>query len=344
MKKFSEAEKQLLIAVGWLKSRYGAMSGFDGKSHANALNLRKFGEIWFGKYLVDWTNAFESLTGGEYLLKTGKNFALTEKGNLARQATETENPLWLYEYNNFFAAAEKSKAHALFCEKVYGRNLCQHGLADVFQLNKLLEVLKLKMNERVLDLGCGNGFITEYLQKESGAYFQGVDISEEAIRQAQARATTKRLAFSVGNMNHLNFKPHIFDCVVAIDTLYYVDDLEETLKQMLAIIKPEGRMGIFFTQWIDDAADIEKLHHENTDLAVLLGKYDLKFSTLNLTENEAKHWRRKVSVLEELEPQFEAEDNLELYNYRYAEAARYADWDSEKRSRYLYHISLSEQK
>lgn len=344
MRKFSEAEKQILIAVGWLKSRYGAMAGFDTASAANVGNLRTFGKIWFGKYLVEWWEAFESLTSEDYLSKKGRAFVLTEKGNTARKALETENPLWLYEYNNFYVEAAKSKAHALFCEKVYGRNLCQHGLADVFQLNKLLEVLKLKMNERVLDLGCGNGFITEYLQKETGAYFQGVDISEEAIRQAQKMATTKRLAFSVGNMNNLNFKPHVFDCVVAIDTLYYVDDLEETLKQMMAILKPEGRMGIFFTQWINSIEESEKLLPENTDLAALLGKYNLKFSTLNLTENETKQWRKKVSVLEELEPQFEAEDNLDLYNYRYREAARYADWDAEKRSRYLYHISSTEQK
>lgn len=344
MRKFSEAEKQILIAVGWLKSRYGAMAGFDGASAANVANLRKFGKIWFGKYLVEWWEAFESLTNEDYLSKKGKTFVLTEKGNQARKAMETENPLWRYEYNNFYVESAKSKAHALFCEKVYGRNLCQHGLADVFQLNKLLEVLKLKMNERVLDLGCGNGFITEYLQKETGAYFQGVDISEEAIAQAQKMATTKRLAFSVGNMNNLNFKPHVFDCVVSIDTLYYVDDLEETFKQMMAVLKPEGRMGIFFTQWISNIEESEKLLPENTDLAALLGKYNLKFSTLNLTENETKQWRKKVSVLEELEPQFEAEDKLDLYNYRYSEAARYADWDAEKRSRFLYHISPSEQK
>jgi len=341
MKKFSEAEKQILIAVGWLKSRYGAMSGFDAKSAADVGNLREFGKVWFGKYLVDWSAALESLTRNDFLSKTGKNFALTEKGNLARTAFEKENPLWLYEYNNFYEAAAESKAHAVFCEKVYGRNLCQHGLADVFQLNKLLEVLKLNMNERVLDLGCGNGFITEYLQKETGAFFQGVDISEEAIRQAQARTQTKRLAFSVGNMNCLSFKPGVFDSVVSIDTLYYVDNLEETLKQIIHVLKPDGRMGIFFTQWIDDASESEKLLPENTDLATLLGKYDLKFSTLNLSENETKQWRKKVSVLEELQPQFEAEDNLDLYNYRYSEAARYAVWDSEKRSRYLYHISLS---
>lgn len=340
MRKFSEAEKQLLIAVGWLKSRYGRMSGFDAESRANIENLREFGDVWFGKYLVDWSEALKKMTREDYLSKSDDAFRLTEKGNLARKAIEKENPLWLYEYNNFFGEAVKSGAHALFCEKVYGRNLCQHGLADMFQLNKLLEVLKLNPNDRVLDLGCGNGFITEYLQNETGAFFHGVDISEEAIRQAENRKKDKRLTFSVGNMNCLRFNTRSFDCVVSIDTLYYADELEAALKQILAVLKLDGQAGIFFTEWINSPEEKENLLSENTALASLLKKYDVKFSTLDLTENEAGHWRKKVAVLEELKPQFEKEENLNLYNYRYSEAVRYANWDLEKRSRYLYHISL----
>jgi len=341
MRNFSEAEKQLLIAVGWLKSRYGLMSGFDAGSPLSAENLRKFGEIWLNKYLVDWSEAFESLAAEDYLSKTGDVFALTEKGNQARKSVEADNPLWLYEYNNFFHEAIKSEAHALFCEKVYGANLCQHGLADVFQLNKLLEALQLKPDVRVLDLGCGNGLITEYLQNRTGARFYGVDISAEAIGQAQNRTKNNRLAFGVGNMNRLQFEPQTFDCAISIDTLYYVNSLEETLKQIMATLKPGGQAGIFFTQWINAAEDKENLLPENTDLAISLKKYDLKFSTLDLTKNEAAHWRKKVAVLEELKPEFEREGNLKLYNYRYTEAARYAAWDLAKRSRYLYHITLS---
>ena len=343
MRKFTEAEKQLLIAIGWLANRYGFMAGIKANSKSTAENLREFGKIWFGKYLVNWSEAYQSLVTENYLSKTDGIFALTEKGKLARKVIEADNPLWLYEYNNFFSKAVKSSAHALFCEKVYGKNLCQHGLADVFQLNKLLEVLKLNANHSVLDLGCGNGFITEHLQNQTGAFFQGIDISEEAIKQARKRTAekNKRLAFRVGNMNRLNFEPTTFDCIISIDTLYYVDDLEETLKQTIPILKPFGQMGIFYTQWINRLEDKENLLPENTALAILLKKHGLKFSALDLTENEAEHWRKKVGILEELKPQFEKEGNLDLYNYRFSEAVRYANWDLGKRSRYLYHIQLT---
>jgi ubiquinone/menaquinone biosynthesis C-methylase UbiE len=344
MRNFSEAEKQLLIAAGWLQSRYGLMSGFDAGTISDAENLRKFGEIWFGKYLVDWSEKeFENLIDEGYLSAASDGvFSLTEKGNSARKAVERTNPLLLYEYDNFFSAAIESQAHAVFCEKVYGKNLCQHGLADIFQLNKMLEALRLQPDERVLDLGCGNGFITEFLQKKTGAFFQGIDISAEAVTQALGRTQANpQLSFSVGNMNCLDIELQSFDCAVSIDTLYYVENPEATLKQIISLLKPQGKIALFFTQWINSLEEKENLLPANTNLAKLLKKYGLKFQAFDLTENEAEHWRNKVAVLKELKPDFEREGNLSLYNYRYSEAARYASWDLEKRSRYLYYIKLS---
>lgn len=343
MNAFSEAEKQLLIAAGWFRSRYGLMAGMGSQSRPTRQSLRDFAAVWMGKYLVGWAGAFESLIGRGLLRESDGQCSLTEEGEAARKALEETTPLWLYEYNNFFSAAEKSRAHALFCERVYGLNLCQHGLADVSQLEKLLEVLDLRETARVLDLGCGSGLITEYMQQRSGAFFEGVDISEVAIKRARERAEAamnNRLAFSIGNMNRLEFEPQTFDAVVSIDTLYYVSDLEQTLRQMICLLKPSGQLGLFYTQWINDAEERVKLLPEETQLATLLKKHDLSFTTQDLTEREAAHWRKKVEALEQLRPEFEREGNQALYDYRYSEAVRYADWDSSKRSRYLYHVRL----
>ena len=341
-RELTEAEKQLLVAAGWLRSRYGAMAGMDAGSKLSRANLEAFGRAWIGKYLSDWTDAYRSLVADGYLSENAGEFALTGQGSAARKTLEVDNPLWLYEYDNFFSRAEESNAHALFCEQVYGKNLCQHGLADISQLDKLLETLQLSASDRVLDAGCGNGRITEHLHERTGAYFTGIDISAEAIAQARARTATKsgRLTFTVGNMNRLDFRPHTFDTVVAIDTLYYVADLEESLRQLAAVLKPAGQMGLFYTQWINDPSERSGLLPENTSLAVLLKKHRLKFTYLDLTEPEAEHWRKKLAVLEQLKPEFEREGNLALYHYRHSEALRYAHWDAGQRSRHLYHVRL----
>jgi ubiquinone/menaquinone biosynthesis C-methylase UbiE len=343
-RELTEAEKQLLIAAGWLRSRYGLMAGMDAASKLSRENLEAFGRVWIGKYLVDWSDAYRSLVSHGYLAQHEGEFSLTPEGQAARKALEVVTPLWVYEYDNFFGDAEQSRAHALFCERVYGKNLCQHGLADVSQLDKLLAALRLSGGASVLDIGCGNGRITEHLHDLTGAHFNGVDISAEAIAQARTRTAAKRgrLTFAVGNMNRLDFAPQTFDAVVAVDTLYYVDDLEETLRQLSLLLKPTGQMGLFYTQWINDPADRAGLLPANTSLAVLLKKHHLQFTAIDLTESEAEHWRKKLAVLEQLKPEFEREGNLGLYHYRHSEAFRYANWAPNRRSRHLYHVRLPE--
>jgi hypothetical protein len=39
-------------------------------------------------------------------------------------------------YTDFYAATEHSRAHAEFCERVFGANLCQHGFADMAQIKR----------------------------------------------------------------------------------------------------------------------------------------------------------------------------------------------------------------
>ena len=90
-------------------------------------------------------------------------------------------------YSDYYAAVEVSRANAAYCERVFGRNLCQHGFADMDQLDRLLEVTGIRAGHRVLDLGCGNGLIAEYISDVTGAQVTGVDFIPGAIRQAQDR-------------------------------------------------------------------------------------------------------------------------------------------------------------
>ena len=41
------------------------------------------------------------------------------------------------------------------------------------------KVLELDETDRVLELGCGNGLITEYISDTAGAHITGLDISDE---------------------------------------------------------------------------------------------------------------------------------------------------------------------
>ena len=63
-------------------------------------------------------------------------------------------------YDEYFRRAAASSTHAEFCERVYGKNLCQHGLMDMEELDFLISLIKPEA--KILEVGCSNGYYRVY--------------------------------------------------------------------------------------------------------------------------------------------------------------------------------------
>jgi cyclopropane fatty-acyl-phospholipid synthase-like methyltransferase len=252
-------------------------------------------------------------------------------------------------YNAYYAAVGRSQAHHAFCERVFGKDLCQHGFTDLEQLELLLQVTQLGAAQRVLDLGCGNGMIAEYLSDCTGAHITGLDYISQAVSQAQQRTAAKsdRLAFIVGDINQLELPNNAFDVVLSIDTMYFSEDYTATIRALKAALRPSGQVAIFFSYgrepWVPkEEFPKEKLPPDKTPLAEALTANDLTFRTWDLTRQDYALAQRRKEVLTELKPQFEAEGTLFVCTNRLADAEgiRQAVEDG-LHARYLYHVQLA---
>ncbi len=252
-------------------------------------------------------------------------------------------------YEKYYAVVGHSQAHRAFCERVFGRDLCQHGFADLEQLNLLAQVTHLGPAHRVLDLGCGNGMIAEYLSDCTGAHVTGLDYIPQAVQQAQERSAAKsdRLAFVTGDINRLQLAPAAFDVILSIDTMYFSEDYAATIRALKAALSPAGQMAILFSHgrepWIPmDEFPKETLPPDKTPLAAALLANDLSFRTWDLTSRDYALALRRKEVLLDLKPQFEAEGILFIYENRIgdAEGIRQAIEDG-LHARYLYHVQLA---
>ena len=97
-------------------------------------------------------------------------------------------------FNKAILKSLNSNTYKKSCEEVNGIDLCQLNMVDKEQLDKLLEVLNLKEEDRVLDLGCGAGVIGEYVASQTGANITGVDFSPKVIK-----LTSRPLLFPIAN-------------------------------------------------------------------------------------------------------------------------------------------------
>ena len=247
-------------------------------------------------------------------------------------------------YNDYYRSIRTSRANARFCERVYGRDLGQHGFMDEQQLRALLDALALGPGELALDLGCGDGRIAELLSDETGSDLVGVDNSRPAIESATIRTRPKRgrLSFSVMDLGQLGFASGVFDSAIAVDSLYFTP-LGDTIGEIGRALRPGGRLATFYSYGLTAEVEVDRtLESEWTPLALTLAECGFEFYSRDFTEADYRLMQLRITVLAELEPEFQSEGNLFIYENRIGEAKGISRAiESGRHRRYLYVASRS---
>ena len=97
---------------------------------------------------------------------------------------------------------------------------------------KIVEYYKIKSGDKILDIGCGKGFLLYELTKlVPGVSVTGLDISKYAIKNAKIEVKD---FLKVGNAKELPFQDQEFDVIISINTLHnlYCFDLFTALKEI----------------------------------------------------------------------------------------------------------------
>lgn len=94
---------------------------------------------------------------------------------------------------------------------------------------------------RVLDVGCGGGFLSEDFAR-LGFCVTGIDPAPESVEAARVHAAKEGLAidYVVGVGESLPFPDGSFDIVVCCDVLEHVEDVERVAAEIGRVLKPGG--------------------------------------------------------------------------------------------------------
>ena len=96
----------------------------------------------------------------------------------------------------------------------------------------MIDHYKLKSDSKILDVGCGKGFILyEFKKLLPNSEIKGLDISSYAIKNAKDEVK-KNLV--LGHANSLPFKKDYFDLVISLNTLHNLHcyDMKKALSEM----------------------------------------------------------------------------------------------------------------
>ncbi len=130
---------------------------------------------------------------------------------------------------------------------------------------KLIELVKINKNYHVLDVACGTGAVTKYIQKKLGksGYVLGIDTSTIAIKIAKKwNEKNKNLDFVNIDAENFAFSKK-FDIVTCQYALFFFPNAQKALKNMKNSLKKSGLIGIsvhgskdnvpFFSSILDSA-------------------------------------------------------------------------------------------
>jgi ubiquinone/menaquinone biosynthesis C-methylase UbiE len=128
----------------------------------------------------------------------------------------------------------------------------------------MLALMDLHPANRVLDLGCGTGWLVRRLAAllPAGSVV-GVDVSDEMIRRAQAgSAGSSNVQFLHGSSEEIPTPQDTFHKVVSVESAYYWQDPARGVEEVFRVLKPGGTVWVLINYYFDNPDSHQwKLHY-----------------------------------------------------------------------------------
>ena len=103
----------------------------------------------------------------------------------------------------------------------------------------IFNLLKDKEYEKLLDIGCGTGYLIDILAKNYEAEFTGLDLSPEMIKQANNK-NIKNARFVEGRSDEIPFEDNTFNIVTCSQSFHHYPDTDKAMQEARRVLKPGG--------------------------------------------------------------------------------------------------------
>lgn len=118
--------------------------------------------------------------------------------------------------------------------------LTQKSLEYKEHISRYAFVSQFVKNKIILDVACGTGYGSSYLERYEPEIVIGVDISKEAVAKGKELFRKKLLELLVGDATDMALKDDTFDVVVSFETIEHLYDCEHFLSEVSRVLKNNG--------------------------------------------------------------------------------------------------------
>lgn len=140
---------------------------------------------------------------------------------------------------------------------IIGKGCCViMNIINKAMYRRVVSFLRAKEDTNILDIGYGNGYLTQQLYKRYRANIYGIDISEDMRNTANKRnskgVAEGKVHLEVGDCCKLSYDDGFFDSVVSINTIYFWNDTVKGLEEINRTLKDNGAFYnvIYTKKWL----------------------------------------------------------------------------------------------
>ncbi len=182
-----------------------------------------------------------------------------------------------------------------------------HEEASVF-IDNLIQYLQMPSNSKVMDLACGKGRHSIYLNS-MGYHVTGLDLSAQNIKIAN-QSSNKFLNFHEHDMRHV-FQEEAFDFVFNMFTSFgYFDNSEENFLAIEAVAKSLKPKGKFVLDFLNPytvihnlvSEETKKLNGINFHIKKFVDDRDFIIKDIHFfDQGKEQHYQEKVKAIRRME-------------------------------------------
>ncbi len=133
--------------------------------------------------------------------------------------------------------------------------------------DKLIHYLIRRGNANsILEVGCGNGWLSNRLAQELHVEICGIDINEIELKQAaRLFGEHSRISFIYADVWEPLFPPPFFDVIVLPSSAQYFPDLRLLIRRLIEFTTPQGEIHILDTPFYRSGQELQAARKRSHD-------------------------------------------------------------------------------
>jgi ubiquinone/menaquinone biosynthesis C-methylase UbiE len=140
---------------------------------------------------------------------------------------------------------------------------------------KVLSLIEINHHSIVIDLGCGTGAGSSYINTTfSPKQVIGIDCKSQIQRSKKRHSNEKGLSFLVGNAKKIPLKDNSVTHIVSIEAAQHFPSLEKFLREAKRVLKPSGVL-VFSSFFPTNQSSLSQIKQDITDYQVHGSQYTI---------------------------------------------------------------------